>query len=190
MQQVKVVRKLAPNKFVRIICSGKEFYAGDLVSRATSKVLHVIITDMEPQPQATVHNVDPPRRVVQEQPPADWDFWDTIDPGTVLVYIFGAILSVLWILLLFIPRMFDRTSVIILCMMTVAFLLPVALSFCPFPTFLTPQPAPRAGQPPYGAAGAAAPAAPGGYYSDGTYIPPRPGPPGARARHHTHGAQS
>lgn len=35
--------------------------------------------------------------------------------------------------------MFDSTSVIILSIMTVAFLLPVALSFLPFPTFLTPH---------------------------------------------------
>ncbi|GLC45030.1 hypothetical protein PLESTM_001679100 [Pleodorina starrii] len=98
------------------------------------------MTDTEPQrpepvPQRKV--VQPPPPVV-EQPPVDW--LDVVDPGTVLMWIFGSILALLWLLFSLYSNMFDKTSVVMLIMMTVAFLIPCLLSYLPCPMFLQPQP--------------------------------------------------
>ncbi|GIL47072.1 hypothetical protein Vafri_3897 [Volvox africanus] len=101
-----------------------------------------MMTDTEPQqPEpAPQRKVLPPTPPVVEQPPVDW--LDVVDPGTVLMWIFGSILALLWLLFMFYANMFDKTSVVMLVMMTVAFLIPCLLSYLPCPAFMQPQPAP------------------------------------------------
>ncbi|KAF5830114.1 hypothetical protein DUNSADRAFT_15005 [Dunaliella salina] len=148
--QIKHALGLPDTAYVRILCAGREMRDHDPVTLAPSAVLHVTfaleppppcppspdrskMTNQSLQQQASAAPPSPP----PQPPPTDW--LDVIDPGTLLMWIFGLIISVLWLLLVFNSRMFDSTSIIILFIMTIAFLLPVALSFLPFPTFLTPH---------------------------------------------------
>ncbi|KXZ47425.1 hypothetical protein GPECTOR_35g863 [Gonium pectorale] len=152
IQQVRRAKQIPPNRHLRILCAGRELYYDDPVSKATARVLHCIVTDTQPQrpapapvqvapPQPSQLPPQPPPQPVVEQPPVDW--LDVVDPGTVLMWIFGSILALLWLLFVFYAHMFDRTSVVMLVMMTVAFLIPCVLSYLPWPTFLQPQPAVR-----------------------------------------------
>ncbi|KAG2491298.1 hypothetical protein HYH03_010304 [Edaphochlamys debaryana] len=142
--QVREARALPPNKHLRVLCAGKELYADDPVAKAPTRVLHCLVTDTQPQrqapppPQPRKPAPAPAPPPVVEQPPVDW--LDVVDPGTVLMWIFGSILALLWLLFVFYAHMFDRTSVVMLVMMTVAFLIPCVLSYLPWPTFLQPQP--------------------------------------------------
>ncbi|GLI58726.1 hypothetical protein VaNZ11_000479 [Volvox africanus] len=141
VQQVCQAMHIPQTKRLRILCAGRELYADNLVSKAPAKVLHCMMTDTEPQrPEpAPQRKVLPPTPPVAEQPPMDW--LDVVDPGTVLMWIFGSILALLWLLFVFYANMFDKTSVVMLVMMTVAFLNPCLLSYVPCPAFLQPQPA-------------------------------------------------
>ncbi|GIL70639.1 hypothetical protein Vretimale_3748 [Volvox reticuliferus] len=141
VRQVCQAKRISQSKRLRILCAGRELYADDLASNAPAKVLHCMVTDIEPhRPEpAPQRKVVPPTPPVVEQPPVDW--LDVVDPGTVLMWIFGSILALLWLLFMFYANMFDKTSVVMLVMMTVAFLIPCLLSYLPCPAFLQPQPA-------------------------------------------------
>ncbi|PNH02606.1 hypothetical protein TSOC_011401 [Tetrabaena socialis] len=144
---MRTAKSLPPGQHVRILCSGRELYADDSVTKPAARVLHCMLTDVEPQrpaPAPLRKVVQPPPPPVVEQPPVDW--LDVVDPGTVLMWIFGSILALLWLLFVFYAHMFDRTSVVLLVMMTVAFLIPCVLSYLPWPTFLQPA---RAAPGPY-----------------------------------------
>ncbi|KAG2453731.1 hypothetical protein HYH02_001942 [Chlamydomonas schloesseri] len=153
--EVARVKELPPGKFLRVLCAGRELFADDDVSKAPGRVLHCMVVDAQPvrPPPAPPRKVvvpqpAPPPPPVVEPPPVDW--LDVVDPGTVLMWIFGSILALLWLLFVFYAHMFDRTSVVMLVMMTVAFLIPCVLSYLPWPTFLHPQPPPvRPGGGPY-----------------------------------------
>lgn len=74
--QVRQKKQVPPEKHVRIICSGKELYPDDALSKATSNVLHCTINELAPQ--APPRQGQPPRRPpvppppAVEQPPLDW----------------------------------------------------------------------------------------------------------------------
>mmetsp|Transcript_6393 Transcript_6393/g.14215 ORF Transcript_6393/g.14215 Transcript_6393/m.14215 type:complete len:211 (+) Transcript_6393:177-809(+) len=173
-QKVRQHKQLPPTKHVRIICAGKELYPDDLVSSASAKVFHCIITDNVPQRPAENSKPEPPP-APPEPPPVDW--LDMVDPGTVLMWIFGSILAVLWLLYIVFAHMFDRTSLVILSMMTVAFLIPCVLSYLPWPTFLQPHVRPYQPGIYDPAMGQSTALYPGGAYARHPHsgaIPPRP----------------
>lgn len=158
--QVRHAKGIADGKHIRIISGGKELYADDVLSKAASKVLHCMVTDILPPPRQPPPKKPPPVVQPPEQPPVDWvrvaarrpavpparpllqPFlplpWranvalqapsatccvtyaalptagvcrvavcpcalqlDMVDPGTVLMWIFGSILALLWLLYLF-----------------------------------------------------------------------------------------
>ncbi|EFJ50883.1 hypothetical protein VOLCADRAFT_120535 [Volvox carteri f. nagariensis] len=119
VQQVCKAKHIPQTKRLRILCAGRELYADDLASKAPGRVLHCIVTDTEPQqpePAPQRKAVQPPPPVVEQQPPVDW--LDVVDPETVLMWIFGSILALLWLLFMFYANMFDKTSIVMLVMMT------------------------------------------------------------------------
>ncbi|GFR43622.1 hypothetical protein Agub_g4721 [Astrephomene gubernaculifera] len=105
IQQVCKARQVPPHRHLRILCAGRELYADDPVSKARAKVLHCTVTDSPPQrpppapPRKVAAPAAPPPPPVVEQPPVDW--LDVVDPGTVLMWIFGSILALLWLLFVF-----------------------------------------------------------------------------------------
>lgn len=174
---------------VRFICSGQEMYMQDSVSRASGCVLHCIATDMAHRYTSAKQAYKASEQ--QHAPAVDW--LEVVDPGTVLMWIFGSILALLWLLFVFYAHMFDKTSVVMLCMMTIAFLIPCVLSYVPWLRMLntpihTIPPARQQmyyyddgrgraqfGPASYAPAGsAAAGGAAGGWSSYGAGIPPRP----------------
>lgn len=145
IQQLKEAKQWQPAKHVRILCAGREMFPNDSVTKAAAKILHCMATDATPRIVSPVRKASPPPAPPPEQPPVDW--LDVVDPGVILMWIFGSILGLLWLLFIFYAHMFDRTSVVMLCMMTVAFLIPCVLSYMPWPAFLHthPRPVPNAG---------------------------------------------
>eukprot|EP00882_Tetradesmus_deserticola_P002365 GHRQ01002523.1.p1 GENE.GHRQ01002523.1~~GHRQ01002523.1.p1 ORF type:complete len:242 (+),score=80.43 GHRQ01002523.1:222-947(+) len=111
---------------VRFICSGQEMYMQDSVSRACCSVLHCIATDT-----ASRYSCAKQAGYKSGAQAQAVDWLEVVDPGTVLIWIFGSILALLWLLFVLNAHMFDKTSVAMLCMMTVAFLMPCALSYAP-----------------------------------------------------------
>lgn len=81
--QIRAKRGLGASKTVRVICAGREFFPTDPLSAASSKFVTLVVADAPPaagpaaaegqvRPRLAVPNVDPPQRVVVEQPPPDW----------------------------------------------------------------------------------------------------------------------
>lgn len=124
--QVRSARGWEEQQNVRFICSGQEMYMQDSVSRACCSVLHCIASDTASRYTSARQAGCKADAQVQA---VDW--LEVVDPGTVLMWIFGSILALLWLLFVFYAHMFDRTSVVMLCMMTVAFLIPCVLSYVP-----------------------------------------------------------
>jgi hypothetical protein len=71
--QIREVKEWKQTKNVRLICSGRELFPGDLVCTAPGEVLHCIATEYVPPPQA---QRKPPQLQVHpatpEDPPLDW----------------------------------------------------------------------------------------------------------------------
>ncbi|KAF6263480.1 hypothetical protein COO60DRAFT_1489890 [Scenedesmus sp. NREL 46B-D3] len=120
---------------VRFICSGQEMYMQDSVSRACCSVLHCIASDA-----ASRHSCARQAGLKSDAHAQSVDWLEIVDPGIVLMWIFGSILGLLWLLFVFYAHMFDKTSVAMLCMMTVAFLIPCVLSYVPWLRMLTASP--------------------------------------------------
>lgn len=116
MCQIRDYKMLPHYTVIRLICCGRELYPEDPVDRATSNVVHCIVSDGAP-PERTeypVRTVDPP--------PPDW--LDMINLGAVLMWLFCTILTILWFGFVIYPFLYDRTSFLILCMMTVSHFIP------------------------------------------------------------------
>ncbi|CAD7698083.1 unnamed protein product [Ostreobium quekettii] len=62
-----------------------------------------------------------------------WQF-DMVDPGVVLMWIFGVMLGLFWILYFLCGEMFDTASVAMLALMTLAFMVPFLVARIPFNT--------------------------------------------------------
>lgn len=148
IDEVRRAKEVPAHRWVRVICAGKELFWDDPVAKATGRVLHCTLCDAQPQrPLPQPKMMAPlPAQPMEPPPPPPVDWLDVVDPGTVLMWIFGSILALLWLLFMFYAHMFDRTSIVMLCMMTVAFLIPCALSYVPWP-FLQPQPSARPSPP-------------------------------------------
>ncbi|KAL6765692.1 hypothetical protein V8C86DRAFT_2457006 [Haematococcus lacustris] len=142
--------QLPSGQHPRIVCAGQELSLSDPVSSARGRVFVVTFSNVPPEPCRVPGNapanVETPLTSLnnspnssQEAPPLDW--LDMVDPGKILMRVFGGILLLLWVLAgIFRSAFFERTSIMVLGMMTVAYLLPIILSHLPFPTFLMPHP--------------------------------------------------
>lgn len=128
-QQVRKSQEWPAQQHVRFISSGQELFLDDSVAKALGSVLHCIASQGPAVKLATTGKTCHGQKGVQQSPASDW--LEMVDPGTVLMWIFGSILALLWLLFVCVAHMFDRTSVIMLCMMTIAFLIPCVLSYIP-----------------------------------------------------------
>lgn len=96
--QISTQKDWGSRKFVRLICCGRELHLSDPISRAPSDVLHCTATDEPPLPlkPAALHSGK-----AGGDNSVDWDWLDAVDPGIVLMWMFGSILALLWVLLIF-----------------------------------------------------------------------------------------
>eukprot|EP00879_Flechtneria_rotunda_P004040 GHRR01004282.1.p1 GENE.GHRR01004282.1~~GHRR01004282.1.p1 ORF type:complete len:220 (+),score=55.70 GHRR01004282.1:305-964(+) len=126
--QVRAHKGWPSSQNVRLLCAGQELFLDDRISKASSNVLHCIATETAAC-RASCKQTSKGQHQ-QHTPPVDW--LEVVNPSMVLMWIFGSILAVLWLLLMFCAHMFDKTSVVMLCMMTIVFLIPCVLSYVPW----------------------------------------------------------
>ncbi|KAF8065492.1 TPP1 [Scenedesmus sp. PABB004] len=163
-RQVRAAKGWPEAQHLRFICGGQELLLSDPVSRA-GDVLHCIPTDAAPRRPAAAHK--------PEAAAVDW--LELLDPGIVLMWLFGCILAMLWLLFACHASMFDRTSLAMLVLMTGAFMVPCALAH---PCLRRLSAAPLAGGALHGVHGAGQLRTPGAL--DGlaaAAAPPPPQPP-------------
>ncbi|GMH40441.1 hypothetical protein BSKO_08345 [Bryopsis sp. KO-2023] len=124
-RKVREAKRWSESHHVRLIAGGRELFATDPVKNVTCDVLHCIVSDFKPK------RGDERNRSSVDQPQTDW--FDMVDPGLVLMWIFGLMLGLFWMLFFCCGDMFDNASVAMLAVMTVAFVIPCAASHCPWP---------------------------------------------------------
>jgi len=127
--QIRQHKGWSPNKHVRLVCAGRELYADDPTDQAAGTVLHCIAVEAATGGNQTRKKSGHSHDAALDAAQVDW--LEVVDPGTVLMWIFGSILALLWLMFVFYADMFDKTSVVMLCMMTIAFLIPCVLSYMP-----------------------------------------------------------
>ncbi|KAK9814152.1 hypothetical protein WJX72_001316 [[Myrmecia] bisecta] len=102
---------------VRLICGGRELAEYELVESLSSSVLHCIAT-AEPPCALKPSRAD---RSTVDRAPQDW--MDTVDPSTVLMWIFGAILVTVGLFCAVSADSYNRTSLTMLASMTVVYII-------------------------------------------------------------------
>ncbi|KAK9822184.1 hypothetical protein WJX81_008194 [Elliptochloris bilobata] len=115
VEKIREAKGWPASRHLRLVAAGRELWDDDRIVPEACAVLHCVASDRAP-PQGRRR----PRR--DEQPAADWV--DSLDPGTCLMWIFGSLLSLFWLMFAFYGDLFDRASIIMLSTMTVAFVAP------------------------------------------------------------------
>lgn len=124
-EKVRAAKGFPSSQCIRFITAGREMYPDDPVADVAGDVLHCIVSEHGPK-----HGSDLRMRVQTEQRRIDW--FDVVDPGVVLMWIFGLMLGLFWLLFFLRRDMFDNASVAMLTLMTLAFLVPCIASQIPW----------------------------------------------------------
>jgi hypothetical protein len=120
VNQIRIKKQWNLGKRIRLVSGGRELFEEDSVATTSSSILHCIVTDAVP-------SLGKPRRPSQglrttvDQPQTDW--MDTVDPSTVLMWIFGAVLVAVAIFYACSADSYHSTSLTMLGSMTVVYII-------------------------------------------------------------------
>lgn len=125
MAEIRRRKGWATESRVRVIAGGKEQFPEGKVENVHCDVLHCVLC--ENKPGSGAGKCLPGRA----RPQTDW--LDVIDPGVLLKWILGMMLTIFWILFFYCGSHFDTASIAMLAVLTTAFVVPCAANHWSWP---------------------------------------------------------